>query len=153
MVMAAGAHRHAPCREANAVLTVGAVVLGWTVLWVFFRFVGSPLTQFDQYLLENGLIDRYSVAWWLRSVLMWIVVGFPFLASGWMVAKVAARNALFPVFTFALSVSAAILVALVLDTRQADPARLGMWLTPVPLFLMVAPATAIAAGGWVGARR
>src|SRR5688500_13318509 len=54
--------------KANAVLTVGAVVLGWTALWVFFRFVGSPLSRFDQYLLENGLIDRYSAAWCLRSI-------------------------------------------------------------------------------------
>jgi hypothetical protein len=139
--------------RTHALVTIGAVALGWTALWLFFRFVGSPLSRFDQYLLENGLIDRYSAAWWLRSILMWLVVGFPFLASGWMVTKVAARNELFPVLTFALSVSATILVALVLDTGQADPAPLRMWLTPVPLFLIGGPATAIVVGGFVAARR
>ena len=51
-----------------------------------------------------------------------------------------------------LSVSTVVLIALILDTGPAQGFDLGVWLT-VPLFLMVAPATAIAAGGFVAARR
>jgi hypothetical protein len=138
--------------RTHAVVTIGAVALGWAALWVFFRFVGSPLARFDSDLLANGLIDRYSAGWWLRSILMWIVAGFPFLASGWMIAKLAWRTPLLPVLTFAVSVSAAILIALIVDTGQGgglDP--LG-WLT-VPLFLTVAPAASIVVGGVVAAGR
>jgi hypothetical protein len=138
--------------RTHAVVTIGAVALGWAALWVFFRFIGSPLARFDDYLLANGLIDRYSAGWWLRSILMWIVVGLPFLASGWMVAKLAWRTPLLPVLTFAVSVSAAILIALILDTGPGGGfAPLG-WLT-VPLLLIVAPAMSIVLGGVVAARR
>jgi hypothetical protein len=102
--------------RTHALLMIGTVLLGWAVLWMFFRFVGSPLARFDEYLLGSGLIERYSAGWWLRSILMWIVVGFPFLASGWIVAKLAWRTPLLPVLTFAVSVSTAVLIALILDT-------------------------------------
>jgi hypothetical protein len=138
--------------RTDGLLMIGAVVFGWAVLWLFFRFVGVPLARFDGYLLANGMIERYSAGWWVRSALMWIVMGAPFFASGWMVAKVASRTPRLPVMTFALSVSTAILIALILDTGQGDPAPLHMWLT-VPLFVMVAPATAIALGGFTAARR
>ena len=135
----------------HAVLTIVAVVLGWLVLALFFKVAGVP-ARLDTYLNASGLVDRYSAAWWLRSVLMWVVVGVPFLASGWIVAKVASRCPLLPVFAFALSVSMVVLLALILDTGQGDGLDFRMWLT-VPLFLMVAPATAIALGGLVAARR
>jgi hypothetical protein len=74
------------------------------------------------------------------------------LTSGWIVGKLASRTATLSVVTFALSVSTVILIALILDTRPKEAFDLRVWLT-VPLFLMVAPATAIAAGGFVAARR
>jgi hypothetical protein len=134
------------------VVTIGAVVLGWAALWVFFRFFGVPLLRFDNYLLGNGVIERYSAGWWLRTVLMSIAVGVPFFASGWMVAKVAARTPLLPVLTLALSVSVTVLIALLLDTGQGEPLAFRLWLT-VPLFLIVAPATVIGLGGFVAARQ
>jgi hypothetical protein len=134
--------------KTQVVMTVGAVVLGWAVLWVCFRFLGVPVA----YLLDNGPIERYSAGWWLRSALMWIAVAMPFVASGWIVAKVATRAPLLSVLTFALSVSITVLVALILDTGQGERLALRLWLT-VPLFLTIAPAAAIAAGGVVAARR
>ena len=138
--------------KTHAVKTMGAVVLGWVVLWVFFRFVGAPLARFDDYLLASGLTERYSAAWWLRSAMMWFVVAIPFLASGWLVARVAPQTPLLPSLTFALSVSVAIFGVLVFDTGQGNNLDLLMWLT-VPLFLVVAPAAAIAAGGFLAGAR
>jgi hypothetical protein len=135
----------------HAVLTIVAVALGWLVLAVFFKFAGVP-ARLDTYLNASGLVERYSAAWWLRSVSMWVVVGFPFVASGWIVATIASRCPLLPVFAFALSVSMVVLLALILDTGQGDGFDFRVWLT-VPLFLMVAPATAVALGGFVAARR
>jgi hypothetical protein len=129
-------------------LTILAVICGWLVLWVCFRFLGVPFAR----LTSTGLAERYSVEWWLLAGLMWVVVGAPFIASGWLVAKVGSRHPVLPVLTFALSVSTAILIALILDTREGNSLELRMWLT-VPLFLVVAPATAIVAGGLVAARR
>jgi hypothetical protein len=128
----------------HALLTILAVICGWLVLWVCFRLLGPPFAP----LTSTGLTERYSVEWWLRAGVMWVVVGAPFVASGWLVAKVASRHPLLPVLTFALSVSLAILIALVLDTSQGQSPKLRMWLT-VPLFLIVAPATAIVVGGLV----
>jgi hypothetical protein len=130
----------------QAFVTVGAVGLGWIFLWVY----GVTLVRFD--LLIKTPVERYSAEWWLRSALMWIEVGFPFVASGWMVAKLAWRTPLLPLLTFAVSVSTVVLIVLVLDTGPAEGFDLQVWLT-VPLFLIVAPATAIAAGGLVAARR
>ena len=130
----------------QALVTVGAVALGWTILWVY----GVTLVRFD--LLIEAPIERYSAEWWLRSALMWIEVGFPFVASGWIVAKVARRTPALPVLTFAMSVSTVVLFSLILDADQDNRLDLRMWLT-VPLFLMVAPATGIALGGFVAARR
>ena len=79
-------------------------------------------------------------------------VGFPFPGIRWLVAKVAWSTPVIPLVTFVLSVSATILVALLLDMDQGDTLDLRMWLT-VPLFLVVAPATAIAVGGFVAATR
>jgi hypothetical protein len=53
--------------KTHALSMIGTVLLGWAVLWVFFRFVGSPLARFDEYLLAKGLIERYSAGWWLRT--------------------------------------------------------------------------------------
>ena len=130
----------------HAPLTILAVICGWLVLWVSFRFLGplfAPLTS-------TGLTKRYSIEWWLRSGLMWVVVGAPFVASGWLVAKVASRHPLLPVLTFAVSVSTVVLIALILDSNPGNGLDLRMWLT-VPLFLVVAPATTIAVGGFVAA--
>ena len=132
----------------HAVLTISAVVLGWAAVWLFFGFVGAPLARLDGYLIAKGLVEPYSAAWWLRGVVMWIVVGFPFLASGWMVASIGARMPFLPVVTFALSVSTTIAVALILDTGQGNSLDPRMWLG-VPLFLTVAPATTIGVGGLV----
>ena len=134
----------------HAVLTIGAGVLGWVALWLFFGFVGAPLARLDRYLIANGLLEPFSAAWWLRGAVMWIVVGFPFLASGRMVAAIAARMPLLPVLTFALSVSTTIAAALIFDAGQGNSLDLRMWLG-VPLFLTVAPATTIALGGLVAA--
>jgi hypothetical protein len=131
----------------HAPLTIAAVTCGWLVLWVCFRFLGPPFAP----LTSTGLTE-YSVEWWLRAGLMWVVVGAPFVASGWLVAKVASRHPLLPVLTFAVSVSTVILIALILDTGPGDSPDLRMWLT-VPLFLTVATATAIVVGGVVAARR
>jgi hypothetical protein len=136
----------------HAWLTVGTVALGWAVLWAFFGFLLVPVGQLDGYVVAKGFAEGYSAGWWLRSILMWITVGFPFWASGWIVAKLAWRHPLLPVLTFALSVSTAILIALILDTGAGEAFDLRRWLT-VPLFLMVAPAAVIAAGGLVAARR
>src|SRR5262245_37803907 len=95
--------------RTHAVLTVGAAILGWIVLWGFFGFLLVPLGQLDGYVITKGLAPPYSAAWWLRSILMWAFVGFPFVASGWIVGKVGPRNALLPVLTFALSVSLTVL--------------------------------------------
>jgi hypothetical protein len=135
----------------HVALTLGTVALGWVVLWVCFGFLLLPFAQLDGYVMTKGLAQPYSAGWWLRGILMWIVVGFPFVASGWIVAKIASRTPLLPVLTFAVSVSTVMLIALILD----DPGQildLRMWLT-VPLFLVVAPATTIAMGGFVAARR
>ncbi len=136
----------------HTVLTIVAVALGWLVLWLFFRFADAPLAGLDRELFAAGVMDRYSGAWWLRSALMWGAIGLPFFVSGWMVATVASRTPMLPLLTFALSVSATIFVALILDTGQGNSLDLRMWLT-VPLFLTVAPATAIVVGGVVAAKR
>ena len=130
----------------QALVTLGAVALGWIILWVY----GVTLVRFD--LLIEAPSERYSAEWWFRSALMWIEVGFPFVASGWIVAKLAWRTPVLPVLTFAISVSTVVLVVLILDADQGNSLDLRMWLT-VPLFLLVAPATAIGAGGLVAARR
>lgn len=118
---------------------------------VFFGVLLVPFAQLDGYVTAKGLAQPYSAGWWIRGILMWVVVGFPFVASGWIVAKIASRTPLLPVLTFAVSVSTVMLIALILDDpRQALDLR--MWLT-VPLFLVVAPATTIAASGFVAARR
>ena len=111
------------------------------MLWVCFEFLRAPFAS----LTTTGLAERYSIEWWLRAGLMWLVVGVPFIASGWLVGKIASRHPLLPVVTFALSVSTAILIALILDTGSGDSPDLRMWLT-VPLFLTVSPATAIVFG-------
>jgi hypothetical protein len=73
------------------------------------------------------------------------------LGTGWLVATVARRTPVLPVFTFALSVSTTILIALLLDRDQGDTLDLRMWLT-MPLFLLVAPAAAIVIGGLAAVR-
>jgi hypothetical protein len=138
--------------KTRALLTAGTAALGWAVLWAFFGFLLVPFAQLDGYVTANGLAEPYSAGWWLRSVVMWIVVGFPFLASGWIVAKFAWRTPLLPVLTFAVSVSTVVLIALILDSDPGKSLDLRMWLT-VPLFLVVAPATTIAVGGYVAATR
>ena len=52
----------------HAVLTIGAVVLGWAAVWLFFGFVGAQLARLDSYLIAKGLVEPYSAAWWLRGV-------------------------------------------------------------------------------------
>jgi hypothetical protein len=136
--------------RTSALLTLGAAVLGWIVLWVFFGFLLVPLGQLDGYVVASGWAEQYSAGWWLRGIAMWIVMGFPFLASGWIVAKLAWRTPLLPILTFAASVSAVVLIALILDTGPTERFDLRVWLT-VPLFLMVAPATAITVGGILAA--
>jgi hypothetical protein len=134
----------------HAAMTIVAVALGWLVLAMFFKVAGIP-ARLDPYLNASGF-EPYSAAWWLRSVLMWVVVGFPFIASGWLVATMDSRQPLLPVLSFAVSVSAVVLIALLLDTGQGNSLDFRMWLT-VPLFLVVGPATAILAGGAIAARR
>jgi hypothetical protein len=133
-------------------LTLGTLALGWAVLWVFFGVLLPPLGELDGYVVAKGLAQPYSVGWWLRGLVTWTLTGFPFLASGWLVARLAWRTPLLPVLTFAVSVSTVILIALILDTGPDEGFNLRVWLT-VPLFLMVAPATGIALGGFVAARR
>jgi hypothetical protein len=55
----------------------------------------------------------------LHSATIWLGVTIPFLASGWMVGRLASRTRMLPVLARALSVSAAIFIALLLDTAQA----------------------------------
>jgi hypothetical protein len=133
-------------------MLIASVALGWVVLWVFFGFVLVPLGQLDGYVVAKGLAQPYSAGWWLRGLLTWSLTGVPFLASGWLVARLAWRAPLLPVLTLAVSVSTVILIALILDTEPDERFNLRVWLT-VPLFLMVAPATGIALGGFVAARR
>jgi hypothetical protein len=135
-----------------ALLTFGTVAIGWAVLWVFFGFLLVPFAQLDGYVMAKGLAQPYSAGWWLRGILMWIVIGFPFVASGWIVAKIASRTPRLPVLTFAVSVSTVVLIALILDSDPGESLDLRIWLT-VPLFLVVAPATTVAASGFVAARR
>lgn len=138
--------------RTQAWLTVGTVALGWAVLWLFFGVFLVPFGQLDGYVVAKGLARPYSAGWWLRGILMWIAVGFPFVASGWIVAKLAWRTPFLPVVTFAVSVSAVVLIALFLDSDTRDALPFRRWLT-VPLFLMVAPAATIAVSGLVAARR
>lgn len=152
MVRAAIAHGDPPRREEARHIDVWNRGVGWVVLWVFFGFLLVPFAQLDGYVMAKGLAQPYSVVWWLRGVLMWIVIGFPFVASGWIVAKIASRTPLLPVLTFAVSVSVTVLIALILDADPGQTLDLRMWLT-VPLFMVVAPATTIAVGGLVAARR
>ena len=65
-----------------------------------------------------------------------------------IVARLARHTPLLPVLTFAVSVSVTVLIALILDSDPGQTLDLRLWLT-VPLFLVVAPATTIAAGGFI----
>src|SRR5688572_5154405 len=116
----------------HAIFTFGTVALGWAVLWVCFGFLLVPFAQLDGYVMAKGFAEPYSAGWWLRGILMWIVIGFPFVASGWIVAKLAWRTPLLPVLTFAASVSTVVLIALVLDSDPGQSLDLRLWLT-VPL--------------------
>ena len=126
---------------------VAAVVIGWAVLIGYFIVV-APLNRLDTYLLESGFLNS-SVLRVLHSATIWLGVTIPFLASGWMVGRLASRTRMLPVLAFALSVSAAIFTALLLDTGQGRTTDWRMWLT-IPLFLTTAPATAIVIGGLFG---
>ena len=124
---------------------VAAIVIGWAVLIGYFIVV-APLNRLDAYLLESEFLNS-SVLLALHSATIWLGVTIPFLASGWMVGR--PRTRMLPVLTFALSVSAAIFTALLLDTGEVRTTDWRMWLT-IPLFLTTAPATAIVIGGLFG---
>jgi hypothetical protein len=129
------------------------VASGWVFLWAFFRFIAPPLSRLDDgfvRLFTAGVIEPYSFWWWCRSTVVWIVVAFPFFASGWVVAKIASAAPIPVALAFAMSVSVTIAVVLLLDGPFNTDLR--MWLT-VPLFLMVAPSTLILIGGLFGTRR
>ena len=123
---------------------VAAVVIGWAILIGYFVVVAPVNT----YLLESGSPNS-SVLLAFRSATIWLGVTIPFLASGWIVGRLASRTRILPVLAFALSVSAAIFTALLLDTGEGRTTDWRMWLT-IPLFLTTAPATAIVIGGLFG---
>jgi hypothetical protein len=132
----------------HPVLVTASCVTGWAVVLGFFTVVGGPLAALDRRLLAEDLLVPYSFLWWGRSILMWVVVGSPFLVGGWLAARIAWSCPMPSVLAFAGSVSAAITGALLLDGQgnatAAEILSIRIW---VPLFLILAPPLVIVAGG------